>query len=90
MASRTRFIDNPGVSAFGTSNFPTSASHAGRADIADSVRQENLIFSGSFSGSFEGNGEGLTDIPAASIVGLNLSQISSGSYSALNCSRRYI
>ena len=82
MASRTRFIDNPGVSAFGTSNFPTSASHAGRADIADSVRQENLIFSGSFSGSFEGNGEGLTDIPAASIVGLNLSQISSGSYSA--------
>ena len=33
---------------------------------------------GSFSGSFEGNGDGLTDIPASSIVGLNLTQIATG------------
>jgi len=38
--------------------------------------------SGSFSGSFEGNGSGLTDIPASGIVGLNLSQIASGSATA--------
>jgi len=36
----------------------------------------------SFTGSFTGNGSGLTNIPAAGIVGLNLSQISSGSVSA--------
>ena len=39
-------------------------------------------FSGSFSGSFQGNGSGLTDIPASGIVGLNLSQIASGSATA--------
>ena len=39
-------------------------------------------FSGSFSGSFEGNGSGLTNIPASGIVGLNLSQIASGSVTA--------
>jgi len=38
--------------------------------------------SGSFSGSFQGNGNGLTDIPAASIVGLNLSLVSTGSVTA--------
>lgn len=37
---------------------------------------------GSFTGSFTGDGAGLTNIPAAGIVGLNLSQISSGSVSA--------
>ena len=40
------------------------------------------IGSGSFSGSFQGNGDGLTDIPASSIVGLNLSQIATGSVTA--------
>jgi hypothetical protein len=40
------------------------------------------ISSGSFSGSFQGNGDGLTDIPAASIVGLNLSLVSTGSVTA--------
>lgn len=34
------------------------------------------------SGSFEGSGAGLTGIPASGIVGLNLSQIASGSVSA--------
>jgi len=41
-----------------------------------------LAGSGSFSGSFSGSGANLSNIPASAIVGLNLSQISSGSYSA--------
>ena len=41
-----------------------------------------IIASGSFSGSFQGNGSGLTDISASSIVGLNLSQIATGSVTA--------
>jgi hypothetical protein len=40
------------------------------------------IGSGSFSGSFQGNGGGLTNLPASSIVGLNLSQTATGSVSA--------
>jgi hypothetical protein len=40
------------------------------------------VGSGSFSGSFQGNGSGLTDLPASSIVGLNLSQTATGSVSA--------
>ena len=40
------------------------------------------ISSGSFSGSFQGNGGGLTNLPASSIVGLNLSQTATGSVSA--------
>jgi hypothetical protein len=39
-------------------------------------------FTGSFSGSFSGSGANLFNIPASGIVGLNLSQISSGSVSA--------
>jgi len=39
-------------------------------------------FTGTFSGSFSGSGANLFGIPASGIVGLNLSQISSGSYSA--------
>ena len=38
--------------------------------------------SGSFSGSFFGNGSGLTNVPSTSIIGLNLSQISSGTATA--------
>lgn len=37
---------------------------------------------GSYTGSFTGDGGGLYNIPASGIVGLNLSQISSGSVSA--------
>jgi hypothetical protein len=40
------------------------------------------IGSGSFSGSFQGNGNGLTNIPASGIVGLNLSLVSTGSVTA--------
>jgi hypothetical protein len=39
-------------------------------------------FSGSFIGEFSGSGAELSNIPATAIVGLNLSQISSGAYSA--------
>jgi hypothetical protein len=38
--------------------------------------------SGSFSGSFSGNGAGITNISASNIVGLTLSQITSGSVTA--------
>ena len=34
---------------------------------------------GSFSGSFQGDGSGLTNVPASGIIGLNLSQIATGS-----------
>jgi hypothetical protein len=44
--------------------------------------ETETAYSGSFSGSFEGNGSGLTNIPASGIVGLNLSQIASGSATA--------
>ena len=37
------------------------------------------ILSGSFSGSFQGDGAGLTNVPASGVVGLNLSQIATGS-----------
>lgn len=42
----------------------------------------NGTFTGSFTGSYTGDGGGLYNIPASGIVGLNLSQIASGSASA--------
>ena len=39
-------------------------------------------FTGSFTGSMKGDGSGLTNIPAGSIVGLNLSRIASGGATA--------
>jgi hypothetical protein len=63
-------------------NVATSASYAFNATSASFASSGNGIFSGSFSGSFSGNGNGLTNIPASSVVGLNLSQISSGSVTA--------
>ena len=39
----------------------------------------DLQLSGSFSGSFHGDGSSLTNVPASGIIGLNLSQIGSGS-----------
>ena len=56
----------------------TSSSLASRTTTLET----KTSYSGSFSGSFEGNGSGLTNIPAAGIVGLNLSQIASGSATA--------
>ena len=60
-------------SLFGTSSWATTSSFA---------LSGNGPFSGSFSGSFFGNGGGLTNISASSVVGLNLSLISSGSVTA--------
>ena len=68
-----------------TSSFAVSASHAENADNAQTAsfaQSGDGSFSGSFSGSFQGNGSGLTNIPASGIVGLNLSQIASGSATA--------
>jgi hypothetical protein len=39
-------------------------------------------FTGSFSGSFTGDGSGIINISASSIIGLNLSQIATGSVTA--------
>lgn len=57
---------------------PTSASYAVSSSHAKFAESGN----GSFSGSFSGSGANLFGIPASGIVGLNLSQISSGSVSA--------
>jgi hypothetical protein len=46
----------------------------GDLEVTGSVRITAGI-SGSFSGSFQGNGAGLTNLPASSIIGLNLTQI---------------
>jgi len=46
------------------------------------VNKQGQVFANLFTGSFSGSGGGLTNIPAASIVGLNLSQIASGSVTA--------
>jgi len=56
-------------------------------NILDYDDSGNLIATGSiratsFTGSFSGSGADLFDIPASGIIGLNLSQISSGSVSA--------
>jgi len=64
-------------------NAATASLSASIANLSSSFE----IFSGSyntgsFSGSFIGDGNGLYNIPASGIVGLNLSQISSGSVSA--------
>ena len=75
---------------FATSaSYAVSASHeiikevsSSYADTASFAQSGNGIFSGSFSGSYVGDGSGLTDIPASGIVGLNLSQIASGSATA--------
>jgi hypothetical protein len=78
-------------SLFGTSSWAItssyalsglSSSYALNATSASYALSGNGIFSGSFSGSFQGNGSGLTNIPASGIVGLNLSQIASGSVTA--------
>ena len=50
--------------------------------IGKTLTSPTLSYSGSFSGSFQGNGSGLTDLPASSIVGLNLTQIADSQISA--------
>jgi hypothetical protein len=53
----------------------------GNSRITGSLRVTAGVTS-SFTGSYTGDGAGLYNIPAGGIVGLNLSQISSGSVSA--------
>ena len=55
---------------------------ASQAITASFALSGNGPFTGSFTGSFFGNGAGLTNISASSVVGLNLSLISSGSVTA--------
>ena len=68
-------IDSPIIS--GSYLSTGSLSQTGNVSITGS-----LTATAGVSGSFSGSGANLFDIPAAGIVGLNLSQISSGSVSA--------
>ena len=80
-----------------TNLLTTTASLASLAEVASLAQTASFVlnavsasfagsgngtFSGSFSGSFAGDGGGLTNVPASGIVGLNLSQIASGSVTA--------
>jgi len=84
------YAESSSFASYATSaSYAISASHeivkevsSSHADTASFAQSGDGVFSGSFSGSFEGNGSGLTDIPASGIVGLNLSQIASGSATA--------
>ena len=72
-------IDSPIIS--GSYLSTGSLSQTGNVSITGS-----LTATGGISGSFSGSGANLFDIPAAGIVGLNLSQIASGScYNRSSC-----
>ena len=55
---------------------------SGSNNITLSTGSIQTISDSFFSGSFKGDGSGLTNISASAVIGLNLSQITSGSYSA--------
>ena len=65
-----------------TASYAITASYALTATSASFAQSGNGTFSGSFSGSFAGDGNGLTNVPASGIVGLQLNQIGSGSVTA--------
>ena len=70
-------IETSGSNIFGDESSDT------HTFIGDIIARNNISSSGYISGSvFSGDGSGLTNIPASGIVGLNLSQISSGSSTA--------
>lgn len=52
------------------------------SSISGSLDVNGTVSATQFTGSFIGDGSGLNNIPATSVTGLNLSQITSGSYSA--------
>ena len=57
--------------------------HTGQSYTTGSLTGSFIgVASGSFSGSFQGDGAGLTNVPASGIVGLNLSQVATGSVTA--------
>jgi len=75
----------------GVLQFATAGVTPGSGDVYISVYQytgrtladnDTLGYSGSFSGSFQGDGNGLTNIPASGIVGLNLTQIATSDTTA--------
>lgn len=68
----------------GSGVFANSKNFTGSYTLTGSINGGSFTgsFSGSHVGSFSGNGSGLTNIPAASVVGLNLSQISNNSATA--------
>lgn len=72
-----QFINNTGY-AKSKALYISAYQYVGRT-LADNDTQG---YSGSFSGSFQGNGAGLTNLPASSIVGLNLTQIADSQVSA--------
>jgi hypothetical protein len=88
----TRILNNSSSIATLSSSFISTSSSFNTRILNNSssiatLSSSFIIFSGSyntgsFTGSFTGNGSGLTNIPASGIVGLNLSQIASGSATA--------
>jgi hypothetical protein len=60
----------------------SSGSVSASISPSDGLQVNTNVTAPSFSGSFSGSGVNLSGIPASGIVGLNLSQISSGSVSA--------
>ncbi len=71
-------IADPGNGSYSTPYKVTVVQYAGRT-LADNRTRG---YTGSFTGSFTGDGSGLTNLSASAIVGLNLSQIASGSFTA--------
>lgn len=63
-------------------NASTLATTGSNTFIGTEIVSGSLIVTQGISGSFSGSGANLHDIPAGAISGLNLSQISSGLYSA--------
>jgi hypothetical protein len=59
-----------------------SASISPNSGLQINTNVTAISFTGSFTGSYVGDGAGLINIPASGIVGLNLSQIASGSATA--------
>ena len=67
----------------GTAENAISTSHAARYTLSSSFEQFTGSYTtGAFTGSFTGDGNGLFNIPASGVTGLNLSQISEGSATA--------
>ena len=83
--------DSASFATFSGSYINESSSFASRittnsasiSNLSSSFREFSGSYNtGSFTGSFKGDGGGLYNIPAGGIVGLNLSQIASGSATA--------
>jgi hypothetical protein len=78
------FLLTSSYNNFTASYLITSASFSSSISLLSSSFQSfsSSYTTGSFTGSFKGDGSGLTNISASNVVGLNLSQIASGSVTA--------